>query len=73
VAVPQGNFANANGLDFTWEGRNWVVAETTLPGFQVGNTAVSEPTRLTSVEYVQKPKLSEVIFDANSYEVLKFF
>jgi hypothetical protein len=73
VAVPQGNFANENGLDFTWSKKNWVIAETTLPGFQVGTTRVVEPTRLTSVQYVQDPKLSDVIFDANSFEVLKFF
>ncbi|MFN6962205.1 MAG: transglutaminase-like domain-containing protein [Pyrinomonadaceae bacterium] len=73
VAVPQGEFTNENGLDFTWDQKNWVIAETTLPGFQVGTTRVAEPVKLTSVEYVQKPKLSDVIFDASSYEVLKFF
>jgi hypothetical protein len=72
VAVPQGEFANDNKLDFTWEGKPWLVAETTVPGFQVGKTKVTEPRLLTTVEYVQNPKNSGVIFDANSYEVLKF-
>ncbi|HTK38500.1 MAG TPA: transglutaminase-like domain-containing protein, partial [Pyrinomonadaceae bacterium] len=73
VAVPQGNFSNENNLDFTWNQKPWVIAETTLPGFQVGKTRVADPVRLTSVNYVQDPKNADVIFDANSFEVLKFY
>lgn len=73
VAVPQGNFANDNKLDFIWNQKPWVIAETTAPGFQIGKSMVVEPNRLTSVNYVQNPKNSDVIFDANSYEVLKFY
>jgi len=73
VAIPQGDFPDENGLDFTWNQRPWLIAETTLPGFQVGLTRVNDPVRLTSVNYVQDPKNADVIFDANSYEVLKFF
>jgi len=73
VAVPQGNFVNENGLDFTWNQKPWMIAETTAPGFQIGKSRVLEPNRLTSVQYVQNPKNSDVIFDANSYELLKFF
>ncbi|MEK7857061.1 MAG: hypothetical protein AAB288_13295, partial [Acidobacteriota bacterium] len=73
VAVPQGNFPNDNKLDFTWDQRPWMIAETTAPGFQVGKSMVLEPNRLTNVNYVQNPKNSDVIFDANSYELLKFF
>lgn len=72
VAVPQGNFADNNKLDFTWNSKQWLIAETTLPGFQVGRTLVTEANLLTHVEYVQNPKNADVIFDANSYEVLKF-
>ena len=73
VAVPQGNFVNENGLDFTWNQKPWMIAETTAPGFQIGRSMIVDPNRLTSVQYVQNPKKSDVIFDANSYEVLKFF
>lgn len=73
VAVPQGDFPDDNKLDFTWNRKNWLIAETTLPGFQVGRTKVADSLRLTHVNYVQDPKHSDVIFDANSYEVLKFF
>ncbi len=73
VAIPQGNFVNENGLDFTWNQKPWMIAETTAPGFQIGKSMVIDPNRLTGVQYVQNPKNSDVIFDANSYEVLKFF
>jgi hypothetical protein len=73
VAVPQGNYPNDNGLDFKWDKRNWMIAETTLAGFQIGYTKVQDFTRLTTINYVQDPKLSEIIFDANSYETLKFY
>lgn len=72
VAVAQGEFVNSNKLDFTWDGKPWLIAETTVPGFQVGKSFVTDPLLLTGVQYVQNPKNSGVIFDANSYEVLKF-
>lgn len=73
VAVPQGNYVNANKLDFLWNDKAWLVAETTLPGFQIGQTLVADAQRLQTVEYVQDLKHVDVIFDASSYEVLKFF
>jgi len=72
VAVPQGGFPDDNKLDFSWSHKNWMIAETTLPGFQVGMTPIKESNRLTHINYVQDPKNADVIFDANSYEVLKF-
>lgn len=72
VAIPQGNYQNNNKLDFTWDGKPWMIAETTLAGFQIGQTMVNDSRLLTRVEYVQNPKNADVIFDANSYEVLKF-
>lgn len=72
VAVPQGSFVNDNKLDFTWNQKSWVIAETTVRGFRIGKSKLTEPDRLNSVEYVQDPKLPDVIFDANSYAVLKF-
>ena len=73
VAVPQGNFANENKIDFVWNGKPWLIAETTLPGFQIGQTKVKEFTKLTTIQYVQVPKQRDVIFDANSYNLLKFW
>lgn len=73
VAVPQGNFLNDNKLDFDWSQKRWVIAETTLAGFQVGLTPVANSNKLTRVNYVQDPKLSDVIYDASSLMELNFF
>jgi len=73
VAVPQGNYANDNKLDFTWDSRPWLIAETTAPGFQIGKSMVKESNRLTNVQYIQDPKNSNVINDAVSYRILEFF
>jgi hypothetical protein len=73
VAVPQGNYTNENKLDFTWNQKPWLIAETTAPGFQIGKTMVVESNRLTNVQYIQDPKNSNVIHDANSYQILDFF
>lgn len=72
VAVPQGNFPNENKMDFDWEKKNWLIAETTLPNFQVGITKVQEFTKITPINYVQRPKEKNLIFDANSMKVLEF-
>ncbi len=72
VAVPQGNFPNENKVDYDWNNRQWAVAETTVPGFQVGRSKVTRPEILQLVNYVQDPKHMNVIFDVNSGEFLKF-
>ena len=73
VAIPQGNFINENSLDFSWEQKPWLIAETTAPGFQIGKSMVQESNRLTNVSYIQDPKNSNVIHDAQSYRILDFF
>jgi hypothetical protein len=72
IAVPQGNYSIDNKLDFTWSDRSWVIAETTLPGFQIGTTQIADKARLQTVRYVQEPKHMQVIFDATSLEALNF-
>ncbi|MEO7674316.1 MAG: hypothetical protein ABIU09_09605 [Pyrinomonadaceae bacterium] len=73
VAIPQGNYTNENKLDFEWDRKPWLIAETTMPGFQIGKPQIANPNLLTHVNYVQNPKNSNVIMDASSYQVLKFF
>lgn len=73
VAVPQGNYPNENKLDFEWNSRPWLIAETTAAGFQIGKSQVTEYSRLTNVQYIQDPKNSNVIHDAISYRILDFF
>lgn len=72
VAVPQGNFPNENKVDYTWNDRQWAVAETTMQGFQVGRSRLARPEILQLVNFVQDPKHMNVIFDVNSGEFLKF-
>lgn len=50
-----------------------MIAKAKPAGFQIGQTRVTDVNQLAKVDYVQDPKLSEVIFDASSFEVLKFF
>lgn len=73
VAVPQGGFVNENKLDFRWDQKEWMIAESTAAGFQIGMSRLENPTLVTTVRYVQDPKITDVIYDASSYEVLKFY
>jgi hypothetical protein len=72
IAVPQGAFPTENKLVFEWEGKKWVTAETTLPNFIIGVTKVQESVSLTTVEYVQKPRQTGVIFDVDTFRPLEF-
>lgn len=72
VAVPQGAFPLENNLSFTWEGKNWIAAETTLPAFQIGKTKIAQTDLLNTVLYVQKPKQTEIIFEADTFRPLEF-
>ncbi len=72
VGVQQGNFPNDNKMDFEWEKKNWLIAETTLPNFQVGITKVAGFDKITPINFVQRPKEKNLIFDANSMKVLEF-
>ena len=72
VGVPQGAFPFENNLSFEWDGKNYIVAETTLPNFQIGKTKVAETRLLNTVNYVQKPKQTEIIFEALTFRPLEF-
>ncbi len=73
VAVPQGNYSNENKLDFVYENKPYLIAESTLPGFQIGKTRVDRFETLINVDYVQSPKQIDLIFDARSYKYLNFW
>jgi len=73
VAIPQGNYPNDNKLDFVYENKTYLIAESTLPGFEIGKTRVGEFERLINVNYVQSPKQIDLIFDAKSYTYLNFW
>lgn len=73
VGVAEGAFPNENKLDFVYENRKYLIAETTLPNFQIGLTRVAEADRLVNVDYVQQPRQIDLIFDARSYKYLNFW
>lgn len=73
VAVPQGNYANENKLDFVYENKPYLIAESTLPGFQIGKTRVQRFEQLINVDYAQSPRQIDLIFDARSYSYLNFW
>jgi hypothetical protein len=72
VAVRQGGFPNKNGLVFRFEGTDWAIAESTARGFQVGVTRVENAERLLSVNYVQRPKIKNLIFNLKNMQPLEF-
>ena len=72
VAVLQGAFPFENSLSFEWEEKKWIVAETTLPLFKIGKTKVANPIQLNTVLYVQRPKQTEIIFEAQTFRPLEF-
>ncbi|MBX7220268.1 MAG: hypothetical protein K1Y36_10020 [Blastocatellia bacterium] len=73
VCVPQGGFPVTNGLTFSWEAKTWVIAETTTRGFEIGVTRVQDPeARFKRVQYVQRPRFKNIIYNANTFETLNF-
>lgn len=72
VAVPQGNFPSGNGLWLEWDGRAWLIAEGTAPGFRIGVDRLREEASLKQFRYVQRPRDRDVIFDVATRRQLLF-
>jgi hypothetical protein len=72
VAVQKGNFTDANGLSLKWFNKDWVITESTLAGFKVGETRVQEEEILKQVRFVQQPDVKNIIFNAKSGQTLEF-
>lgn len=62
VAVRQGDFSVYNGLSFGWQGQTWVIAETTVPGFQIGQSMVKGAEAFRQIEYIQRPSQQGTIY-----------
>ena len=73
IAVPKGSFEVENDLDFTWDSEKWVIAETTAPSFEIGKSKLENMKVFKNVQYVQKPQLTNVIYDAQTFKTLEFF
>lgn len=81
VAVPAGDFRVSNGLSFVWEGRSWVVAETTVQGFVIGDTQIESEAGsvkglgvgnlMADIELIQRPSEVGVVYDYHSKKKVK--
>lgn len=72
VAVPQGRFPASNGLSLEWEGRTWVIAEGTAPGFRIGEDRIADEEQFKQFQFVQRPRERDVIFDLATGRRLSF-
>jgi hypothetical protein len=68
VAVQQGSFKNNNSLAFSREGEAWVIAETTVPGFVVGETSIENKSIFRNIQYIQRPGKAN---DVSAFDNLK--
>ncbi len=72
VAVLKGNFTDATGYGIKWFNKDWVIAESTLAGYKIGETRVKQEDLLKDIRYVQQPDVRNVIFNARSGKTLEF-
>jgi hypothetical protein len=70
VAVRQGQFSRQNGLTFTWDATDWIIAETTASGFQIGESIVSGAERLKQIQYIQRPSRQITIYNYSTKQPL---
>ncbi len=64
VAVKAGDFPRDNGYHFQYRNEQWMLAETTVSGFQIGKTRLQVPFDVGAVRYMQKPDEVDRIYDA---------
>lgn len=57
-----GNFPKANGQNFSYNGKNYSIAETTVKGFQLGKTFLEKDFTVEAIRFIQRPgENSEII------------
>lgn len=54
-AAVSGKFNNTNGLTFTFEGKKYSIAETTVNGFVIGNTVLQQKDITEVISFLQRP------------------
>ncbi len=63
VAVRRGQFPTRNGLNFRWQGDEWVVAETTVFDFHIGGEVIENSELFKQIEYLQRPSQPGVLYN----------
>jgi transglutaminase-like putative cysteine protease len=71
LAVP-GDFPKRNRMHFEHEGQTYFIAETTLPGFQIGSTLLDLPILPEDVEYLQYPGKRTRFYEVATGDSLPF-
>lgn len=51
----EGTYPNNNGLTVSYEGKTYTLAETTVKGFDIGNTRIMESINPKNITFIQKP------------------
>lgn len=72
VAVEQENYPNSNSYGFTFRNKRWTPAETTVPGFKIGQTKVTKPELLREIKYIQIPSLKNELFSYPDEKLIMF-
>jgi hypothetical protein len=72
VAVEQDNFQNSNSYEFAFRNKKWTPAETTAPGFRIGQTKVTKPELLREMKYVQIPSQKNELFSYPDEKLIMF-
>lgn len=71
VAIPQGRFTDQNGLTVSWKDARWVIAETTVSGFRIGRTTLSDD-ELKSIKLLQPAHQPNTIVALKSGKPVSF-
>ncbi|MBI4150445.1 transglutaminase domain-containing protein [Candidatus Woesearchaeota archaeon] len=71
VAVA-GNFPNQNGLSFNLGKQRFTFAETTVNGFKIGQTLLTEPYGLDNMVAIQRPGKNAPLYHPKTGEQLPF-
>jgi hypothetical protein len=72
VAVERGDFVFENKLGFSWQGKQWLIVESTAEGFQIGRTSLRDQKQFAELSYVQRPKDRNTIYDFATGRKLEF-
>jgi hypothetical protein len=72
VAVEQENHLNSNSYGFSFKNKIWTPAETTVPGFKIGQSKVTNPELLREIKYVQIPSQKNELFSYPGEKLIMF-
>jgi len=72
VVLPKGNFVDSTAYGFTFDDRNWVIAETTVKGFRIGRTLLKQEDLIKNIKYTQIPRERNVLYTYPGKRMIMF-